>query len=577
MSSTVEQIKTRLSIVDVVGSYIKLTKAGINFKARCPFHNEKTPSFFVSPERDTYHCFGCGKGGDIFSFIQDIEGLEFYEALKLLGGRAGVSVTFAPQDAKISDEKEKVFTVLQYAKEYYEKNLEEKEDAKKYLLSRGLTPSTIKAFHIGFAKDAWRDLLSHLISKGFSRNEIEKAGLIVLGKKKDTKEEVYYDRFRSRIMFPIENANGKTIGFSGRVFGKESEEAKYINSPQGILFDKSKVLYGYSRAKEGIRKFDFCIFVEGQMDVLLSQQAGFTNTVAVSGTSPSSEHLALVRRFTENLIFAFDRDAAGRVAWIRFAKLALSQGFEIKIAHIIEGKDPADLILLDKEKWKEAIKNAKDFIEYSFNILEEEHSKNKKEMEKTIKGELLPIIASIPDALKQNRYVSLVAQNTTIQEKFIYEELEKIKKENFTKENSGAAKTIQASKERKELILEQLTGIYLWQKKFNEKTIDEKEIMEKIKKLLPEYSFSNFLENVPEDKKSKLAFQAEVWYKDSDNIENSLAELYKNLEIEIVKDHLSQKLLEIKRTEILKDDERTQKLLLECKELSEKLSRLKVN
>ncbi|KKP98393.1 MAG: primase protein [Candidatus Nomurabacteria bacterium GW2011_GWA1_36_15] len=273
INSPVQQIKERLSIEEIVSSYIKLEKAGANFKARCPFHNEKTPSFFVSPDRASYYCFGCGAKGDIFSFIEEFEGLDFKGALKILAERAGIPLVQYSKEKE--GEKEKLYRAMEEATKFFEKNLAENKKILEYLKSRGLEEKTIGDFKIGFSLLDWRTLFEYLKSKGFSDKEIELAGLV-----KKT-EKGFYDRFRGRIMFPISDSSGRIIAFSGRIFEDDGKSAKYLNSPDTPIFSKSAVLYGLDKAKESIRKNNFSILVEGQMDLILSHQAGFRNTVAI--------------------------------------------------------------------------------------------------------------------------------------------------------------------------------------------------------------------------------------------------------------------------------------------------------
>ncbi|MEK7142355.1 MAG: DNA primase, partial [Patescibacteria group bacterium] len=306
--STVEQIKSRLSIVDVAQNYIKLQKAGNNYKANCPFHNERTPSFFVSPARESWHCFGCSRGGDMFSFIMEIEGVDFLESLKILADKAGVVIEKI--DKKQQNERLRLFSLLEDAVTFYETELRKNQDVITYLKKRGMKGDLAKSFGIGFAPAGWRNLHDFLKGKKYSETEMEKAGMIV----KSTKAQAgYYDRFRSRIMFPIFNASGEIVGFSGRIFGEDGVDSggKYINSPQTVLYDKSKVLYGFNKAKDEIRKKDICVVVEGQMDVVMSHQAGIANAVAVSGTALTTDHLKLIKRLTDKIIMAFDKDEAG--------------------------------------------------------------------------------------------------------------------------------------------------------------------------------------------------------------------------------------------------------------------------
>src|SRR3989338_9816751 len=287
MNSPVDKIKERLSIEDVVSSYIKLEKAGANLKARCPFHNEKTPSFFVSPNRESYYCFGCGASGDIFTFVEEFEGLDFKGENNLLSERGGISLEIYSRETKeTKNDKERIYRIMEEATEFFEGNLGENEQAQEYLKSRGLEDKTIKDFRIGYAILDCRKLYEYLRSKNFTDNEIEKAGLA-----KKT-EKGMYDRFRGRIIFPISDSSGRVIAFSGRIFIDDEKSAKYLNSPDTPIFSKSMVLYGLDKGKASIRKNNFSILVEGQMDLVLSHQAGYKNTVATSGTALSDSTIS---------------------------------------------------------------------------------------------------------------------------------------------------------------------------------------------------------------------------------------------------------------------------------------------
>ena len=366
MRSKVEQIKSKLNIVDVVGSYLKLEKAGGNLKARCPFHNEKTPSFFVSPSRDSFHCFGCNKGGDIFEFVKEVEGIEFVDALKILAERAGVKLV--NEDRSQRSEKGRLISAIENATRFYQGELKKNTPAKEYILKRGLTEKTVDEFKVGVAPDSWRAIYEHLRNLQFTDSEIEKTGLVIRSPKG------FYDRFRNRIMFPINNVSGVTIGFSGRILPTinqtAQDTAKYINSPQTDLYDKSKVLFGFDRGRVLMRTEDTCILVEGQMDLIMSHQAGHLNTVAVSGTALTDEHLKNIKRLANKLVLAFDGDQAGFKASQRGINLALGMGFDVRIAKLPNDVDPADLILENSENWSNSVKNARHVVDFCLEVLE---------------------------------------------------------------------------------------------------------------------------------------------------------------------------------------------------------------
>lgn len=402
MADTVQQIKDRLSITDVVSQYAKLERAGMNLRSRCPFHSEKTPSFIVSPDRGTYHCFGCGVGGDMFTFVQQIEGVDFKGALKMLADKAGVELVYSKGEEK--DEKDRLFEAMDAATLFYQSRLT--DEAKKYLHDRGVEEATARAFRIGWAGDGWTELTDHLKGKKFSEKEIVDAGLAKSGDKGLT------DKFRNRIMFPIADTAGRIVAFSGRTFGPNAhpDAPKYLNSPETSLYHKSRILYGFDRAKQTIRKHGFAILVEGQMDLILSHQAGWANAVAVSGTAFTIEHAALIKRMSENLVIALDADEAGFKAAARSARASLQQGMNVKVAQLPDGSDPADLILKEgAEAWRERIREAKDIIVFLLDVLEK-RAKDKDAFRRTVEGAVLPFLADVQSPIAREQYQKEIAE-----------------------------------------------------------------------------------------------------------------------------------------------------------------------
>src|SRR3989338_10031188 len=430
MSSSVEKIKERLGIVDVVESYIKLERAGGSFKARCPFHNEKTPSFFVSPDRDSYYCFGCGVKGDIFSFIEGFEGLDFKGALKVLAEKAGIELV--PENPKFKDERERLFAVMEEATRFFEDNLSKTSLAFDYLKNRGLADKTIKEWRIGYAPALWNNLENYLKAKGFPENEMEKAGLI---KREDGRS---YDRFRNRIIFPIFDGSGRVIAFSGRILRDDGKSAKYLNSPETELFSKSKTLYGFDKAKLAIKRMDYSILVEGQMDLIMCHQAGYVNAVASSGTALTEKHLEILKRLSNRVIMAFDADNAGFNASARAWQIALSLGMEVKIAELPKGVDPAELILKNKAEWGRAIKESKHIIDfYLDSVLAEEPDKRKIALK--IKDKVLPFVSAIESSIEKSHFVAKIADIIGINEEAIRDDLKKVKLAQAEESNGASA------------------------------------------------------------------------------------------------------------------------------------------
>lgn len=425
MVDNVEKIKEKLSIEEVVSWYVQLKPAGSSLKARCPFHAEKTPSFVVSPLRGTYHCFGCGVGGDMFSFVQAVEGIDFKGALKMLAEKAGVTLAF-DKDAQKSD-KDILYGIVEEAVTFYEAQLAQNEPARKYLLSRGLSPETIVAFKLGFAPDSWDSLYTHMRSKGYPEKDIERTGLI----KKSEKNNGYYDRFRSRIMFPINDSIGRPVGFSGRIFGNDTAPsassgqapAKYINSPETELYDKSSVLFGFDKAKQAMRRNNFAVVVEGQMDLLLSHQIKYANTIALSGTALTETQVRTIGRLTQNVIIALDADTAGIDATRKSARAALLAGFDVKVTALPESNDPADVIQKGGlEEWKRIIKNAQHIIPFLF-AYTRAHTTDERTFALRASKEVLPFIHYIQSPVDRAHFIRLSSRELSVPEHVIESEL----------------------------------------------------------------------------------------------------------------------------------------------------------
>jgi DNA primase len=473
MSSTVEQIKERLSIQDVVGSYLKLLPAGKNLKAACPFHNEKTPSFFVSPERDSYYCFGCGAKGDIFTFVEEFEGVDFQGALKILAGRAGVQIVYDRAAVRREGEKERLFEVLEQSTEFFENNLKEDVAAMSYLLERGMGGNTIAAFRLGYARDEWRALYDHLVGRKYAEAELLAAGLV----KRKESGTGYYDTFRGRIMFPIADSAGRIVAFSARVFPPVGENeavgergAKYLNSPETPLFRKSRILYGYDQAKSTMRKYDFCIVVEGTIDVIMSHQAGFRNTVAPLGTALTREHLESIKRFTGNIVLALDADSAGIASAGRGAELALATGFDVKVAKLPRETDPADVINKNPDDWRAAIRAAVHIVDFLVSVLKESAS-DERAFELAVRRTVLPYVARIENKIDQAHFVKRVAHLLGVKEETVYEEVRKASAGAPETSGAGEEETLRSGGERGDAVRETL-GLLVWQQGLDKPDID---------------------------------------------------------------------------------------------------------
>lgn len=593
MNSPVLQIKERLSIEEIVSSYIKLEKAGSNFKARCPFHNEKTPSFFISPDRGSYYCFGCGAKGDIFTFIEEFEGLDFKGALKVLAEKAGISLSEFSKEKE--GEKERLYRIMEEATKFYEKNLEKEEKVLTYLKARGLTEKSIKDFRIGFIKNDWRLLFTYLKNKNFTDIEIEKAGLIKKPASTSTSlggtEKGYYDRFRGRIIFPISDTSGRVIAFSGRIFepclpaGKDDgKSAKYLNSPDTPIFSKSAVLYGLDKAKDSIRKNNFSILVEGQMDLVLSHQALFRNTVATSGTALADStvskenivsNLGLLRRLSSNILLAFDADKAGFNASMRAAKIALSFGMDVKVISMPEGVDPADLISKEGvDAWRSVIRNSKHIIEFLLDKILNNYKEDTRKAGREIKEKVLPYVDAIESSIEKSHFIKLISNKSNITENALLEDLKKV--ESLLKSETEEIKKIQENvekRERKDPIIKRLLGIAFWQESIKDRAIDPGLIFEKLALLLnpePKVNIKDFYK----DKKEDLIYEAERFYLNNENLQKDVNEMLLNLEEENLNEERFKKMIELQN---IKDKIKEVEILKKIKEIDKRREEIKNN
>lgn len=419
MSGTVDTIKERLSIVDVVGSYVQLTKSGKYFKGRSPFSNERTPSFYVTPDKNLYHCFSTNKGGDIFTFIQEMEGVDFAGALKILAERAGVELV--AEDPKKRSERDQLFAIMEEAARWYEKNLTPQTAPHTYLKERGVKDSSISTWRIGFVSDGWHGLSEHLKRTVRATDaELVACGLAIKG------DRGYYDRFRSRIMFPISDASGRVVAFTGRAFGEAADKGpKYMNSPETQLFDKSSVLYGFNKAKSGIHRMGYAVLVEGQMDLIMSHQAGVTNTVASSGTALTLKQLELIHRIAPRVVVAYDADGAGVAASERAYQLALEAGMDVKVVSIPDGKDPADTVAKDPELWKNALRSARHLIEYKLDAVVAATADERLRAKK-VSAEIVPYIARVESAIEQAHYVQKVCTVLHLPDAAVWDEVKRV-------------------------------------------------------------------------------------------------------------------------------------------------------
>ena len=457
-----EEIKNKLNIVEVVQSYVRLEKSGNYWKAPCPFHQERTPSFVVNEERNMWHCFGCNKGGDAFAFVMEIENMNFREALEMLADRAGVELPRYNQESYKEEKslKEKLGDALELATKFYEKQLwegEGKNAVLPYLLDRGLNEEFIKKFRLGYAPKGWNHLTDFLKSKGFTDNELEQAGLAL---KKQGGSSVY-DRFRDRIMFPIENTFSKVIGYSARVTptNKEENVGKYINTPETPLYHKSDVLYGIAHAKNSIKESGEVILVEGNMDVIALHQAGFAHTVAVSGTALTQEQLRILKRYSDQVKLFFDMDAAGQKAARKSTELALQNEFQVSVVSLPSGKDAADMAKENPFLLKQSVEGAKEAPIVFLEQLLQKHDVQTAQGKKNIVEDFSGLMTHMSSHVVREHWIHILSQKLQTSESSLREDIhQKISTKNTPPTGS---KSMELPRTRAELLREEYITLLL--------------------------------------------------------------------------------------------------------------------
>ncbi len=430
MTSPAEEVKDRLNLVEVVQGYVRMSKAGKNWKGLCPFHAEKTASFSVSPEKEMWYCFGCGEGGDLFTFVQKIENVDFGEALRMLAEKAGVELK--KEDPRVRSERQVLYEIIELAAKFYEKQLQESSIGKKvvgYLKGRGLTGETISNWRLGYAPDNWSSLGEFLAERGYSDKVIESAGLSVQSASSPRQSASWHDRFRHRVMFPIFDLHGQPVGFAGRVFdsvyGKTvgNEAGKYVNTPNTLIYDKSGVLYGLDRAKNAIKKEGRATLVEGNLDLILAHQVGTENTVATSGTALTPGHLRLIKRYTASVVLAFDPDEAGERATQRAAGLGASMDLDVHVVHLPVGKDAADVCATDPALWKKLLDERVPYVRFVLDRALERDNSETLEGKKKISRNVLSAITLLSSPLEREHWARELATLLKMSEGVINAEL----------------------------------------------------------------------------------------------------------------------------------------------------------
>ncbi|MBN1168947.1 DNA primase [Candidatus Woesebacteria bacterium] len=490
----VDEIKQKIDIVSIIGEYIDLKKAGKNFKAPCPFHSEKLPSFVVSPELQIYKCFGCGVSGDVFTFLQEYEGMDFYEALKLLADRVGVKLKPISGDRK--SQKEKFFEINSLAKRFYKYVLlkhNKGEKALDYLKSkRRLKTSTIDEFELGFCPDDPFAIKSFLVDKkGYSIDDLTEAGIAV-----KTSRGVI-DRFRGRVIFPLHDHRGNVLGFAGRIMSSRKDIAKYINSPDTPVYHKSNVLYGLNHVRSIIKKKGWAIIVEGELDMISSWQVGVKNAVAIKGSAITEEQVRLLSRYTNKVILALDADLAGDAAAMRGIKVLQGQDFEIKVAKLIDYKDPDDYAHNDPEGYKKKLKDAKNVWDYLIDSIFEKYDQGTGSGKAKISSDVIPILSSISDSIVQAHYVRVVSERLGVTEDVVIKQVEKSSSEPQDSKSLGEGDE-GSDKPRRQLLEERLLALSF---KNDLKTLEDKKTKKLITSNLPSKILKHYLEYAKENSK----------------------------------------------------------------------------
>ncbi|MDP3993610.1 MAG: DNA primase [bacterium] len=571
-----EEIKEKINIVDLIGEYVQLKKAGVNFRSVCPFHQEKTPSFLVSPSKQIWHCFGCGLGGDIFEFIKQIEGVEFPEALHMLAARAGVMLKKPTVEyQKETDQKKTLYAINELAARYFAKVLEESQSAKgarDYLAKRGLRPDTIQKWQLGYSPDDFHTFENFIVNKGFQKKEAAEAGLLV--RKDETGE--YFDRFRGRVMFPLFDIHGRVVGFTARILQDAEGVSKYINSPETAIYSKSHLVYGLHLAKSEIRKAGQVIVVEGNMDVITCHEAaptggqatGFGNVVGSSGTAFTTAQLEALKRFTPNLVFAFDVDEAGLLATRRAVELALSLGFNVRILSIPKSlaKDPDELVRRDRGLWEQQVRSAKNFLDFYFDAIFANIDLESAVEKKQVVADLLPLLSLLPDPIDRSHYTKQISGTLGVDERILLELLNrKLRSPEMPKQPQGTPPSGN-KKSKREVLERRVLGLLL---KFGENLAEDwKEVqvehfstlgLQEIYRAAREriyaekFELKSFLTDNP-----KLAPEIELLLFAVDNelnafpdwsLQDMKQQFLGNFKLEILKEHMNRISMRIKQAE----------------------------
>jgi DNA primase len=532
-NNQIEEVKNKVDIVSLISEYIELKKAGRNYKANCPFHGEKTPSFMVSPELQIYKCFGCGENGDCFTFLEKHEGMEFGEALKYLADKVGVKLISFKSDA--ASDKEKIIEINKSTLNFYEYVLLTHPQGKKaleYLIKdRGLNLETIKKFQIGFSPESFDALPKYLTEKkNFKSIDLEKAGIIIGGGGRA------FDRFRGRVIFPLFDHRGQVIGFAGRILPWVRQDmAKYINSPETPAYHKSKVLYGLNITKNEIRDEKYAIVVEGELDMISSYQAGIKNVIAIKGSALTEDQIRLIGRFVKKIILCLDSDFAGDEAAKRGAILAENLGFEVKVARLIGFKDPDEIARANPELYKKAIEDSIGIWDFLIDLTFKKYNSVTGEGKAKISAEIIPLISLIQDNIVKAHYIEILSRKLSVPVEAVTDEINK-QETDKTKNKLEDLIITKLQKNRKQLLEERLliNAISTDPKVILKKDIKNLfssvfplRILEELEKYFinnDKFNLSKFTNNLPKELVSGFS-EIVLENSEDENIENIIKEL----------------------------------------------------
>jgi len=581
MEDQVDEIKRKTDIVAVVGQYVSLKKLGRHHKGLCPFHSEKTPSFTVSEEMGLYKCFGCGAGGDVFNFLMEIEGIDFRDALERLADKLGIKIVSRKGGG---GDKDQLYEVMDLAAKYFNWLLTKStagEEARKYLLERRVNSKLIETFQIGFSLSSWDGLVNYLVKKkGYSEGLLERVGLV-----SRKAAGGVYDKFRGRIMFPLQDAGGKVVGFSGRILpslAKESEP-KYLNSPETELYHKGKMLYGFYQAKQAIREKKRVVLVEGQMDLVSSYGAGVTETVAVGGTALTEGQVEMLARLVEKIYFSLDADNAGNAAMIRSVELAERRGLGIKVVHIEGGKDPDEIARNSAEKWRGMVESAVDVYEHVMMRAFEKNDKTTIEGIQKITEEVVPFLAKIENSIVREVWSRRFADKLGVDMRGVVSEIERIKSGRFVVERKPAKVEAKQTETKIDKLMMRLIKILLLKESESRKTISKwlsgehlpgstgkslVWLMENLEGKTP----LEMIDAAPAELREVVseAYMSDSEMGDEDNLDSVLAQIIR----EVIRERKKVLIDEMEGARARNDEDKESKMFEELNELNKKESKM---